>query len=159
LLGKEFIFGKEKRIMYNQYKYKYKYKYGPLDVGMIRTEEPRGRVGETFIGTMTSAANILPGQKHRSGPDTSLPFGSTTARIKFVTKPGITFNIKAERPWYAGADLNLYQNLTNGAVEDRKCETSGPGTPCNIPPNIRNWYIADPRGATSNFEVHIYKVE
>lgn len=103
-----------------------------------------------LIASVTSEGNPQKGQKHRSSGNFStegVPGGYNKFewRITKVDRDpkGIQFNVKKDKS--AGIDPQEYGNLTDGSITDIK--------------QIRNLYIADPRGSNGGtFVVEIYAI-
>jgi len=92
------------------------------------------------IAAATSASAPLPGQSHRSGPNFQLianDGGSITLTV--TGNPGIVFDVKQD---VFGTDPTPIESATSGRTV--------PGNTLEVG---KNYYIANPKGASGNFSV------
>lgn len=94
-----------------------------------------------LIATVTSEARPQGGQKNRSSGNfsvESLPSG--TYALRWTAPPGVYFNVM--RDVSGGKDPVVFSNISDGT-------TTSPTT-------SRSYYIANPSGAYSDFNVSVY---
>ena len=97
------------------------------------------KYGQIKQVTISSEANKLSKQKHRSSLNYDLS-GIAGTNILWICPPGLIFDVKQDRT--AAKDPVLFSEVTNGQITRGLSKDAA-----------ANLYIADPKHATSQFDI------
>jgi len=98
---------------------------------------------DKFLGvTLKSEPQPLAGQKHRSSKNYDFRVLQKGSRLKWKCTPGISFDVKLD---VVGTDPIIFSGITNETITEFPADNK-----------LNGLYIADPKFATSDFEVQVH---
>lgn len=117
---------------------------GALGSFKVKAYAVRNYSGETLIGKMVSSPQKLPGQKHRSSNNFSIipPSPLLYNGIRWEGPKGVSFSVKTDESM--SSDPTVFKDI--GFKTITKLESR------------LNFYIADPKNASSNFVVKAFSI-